>query len=48
MTTPLDSGHPTEFGTEDGLTLRYWSWSRDPDPALPPWCCCTGSPRTPG
>ncbi|MGW2837244.1 alpha/beta fold hydrolase [Streptomyces sp. NPDC001493] len=36
MTTPLDTGHPTELHTEDGLTLRYWSWSRDPDPALPP------------
>ncbi|MFE5244739.1 MULTISPECIES: alpha/beta fold hydrolase [unclassified Streptomyces] len=25
-----------ELRTHDGLTLRYWSWSRDPDPALPP------------
>ncbi|MDX3433284.1 alpha/beta fold hydrolase [Streptomyces sp. ME01-18a] len=25
-----------ELRTHDGLTLRYWSWSRDPDDALPP------------
>jgi pimeloyl-ACP methyl ester carboxylesterase len=25
-----------EFRTDDGLTLRYWSWSRGPDRALPP------------
>lgn len=25
-----------EFRTHDGLTLRYWSWSRNPDRALPP------------
>ncbi|MCX5413207.1 alpha/beta fold hydrolase [Streptomyces sp. NBC_00059] len=25
-----------ELRTHDGLTLCYWSWSRDPDPALPP------------
>ncbi|MFE7758236.1 alpha/beta fold hydrolase [Streptomyces sp. NPDC057429] len=25
-----------EFRTHDGLTLRYRSWSRDPDPSLPP------------
>ncbi|MFJ8857398.1 alpha/beta fold hydrolase [Streptomyces sp. NPDC102451] len=25
-----------ELRTHDGLTLRYWSWSRDPDGALPP------------
>ncbi|MGW1815700.1 alpha/beta fold hydrolase [Streptomyces sp. NPDC002125] len=25
-----------ELRTHDGLTLRYWSWSRNPDPALPP------------
>ncbi|MFE9727276.1 alpha/beta fold hydrolase [Streptomyces sp. NPDC005794] len=25
-----------ELRTHDGLTLRYWSWSRDPDEALPP------------
>lgn len=25
-----------EFRTEDGLTLRYWSWSRKPRAGLPP------------
>lgn len=25
-----------ELRTHDGLTLRYWSWSRDPDTSLPP------------
>ncbi|MDF6021693.1 alpha/beta fold hydrolase [Streptomyces sp. JH34] len=25
-----------ELRTHDGLTLRYWSWSRNPDGALPP------------
>ncbi|TXS42768.1 alpha/beta fold hydrolase [Streptomyces sp. OR43] len=25
-----------EFRTDDGLTLRYWSWSRGPRTALPP------------
>ncbi|WP_103760311.1 alpha/beta fold hydrolase [Streptomyces sp. SM10] len=25
-----------ELRTHDGLTLRYWSWSRNPDSALPP------------
>lgn len=25
-----------EFRTDDGLTLRYWSWSRSPRAGLPP------------
>ncbi|MEU0129034.1 alpha/beta fold hydrolase [Streptomyces sp. NPDC006289] len=25
-----------ELRTHDGLTLRYWSWSRNPDASLPP------------
>ncbi|MFJ8977525.1 alpha/beta fold hydrolase [Streptomyces sp. NPDC102282] len=25
-----------ELRTHDGLTLRYWFWSRDPDTSLPP------------
>ena len=25
-----------ELRTHDGLTLRYWHWSRDPDTSLPP------------
>ncbi|MEU1088514.1 alpha/beta fold hydrolase [Streptomyces sp. NPDC005576] len=36
MTNRLRTEAHTGFRTEDGLTLRYWSWSRDPHLALPP------------